>query len=113
MKKILLRDDELPKSWYNVVPDIPNGLRPPLDPDPWPGAFLPGPAVPGMLSEAAKALSRRSRSRISSGSIRSSASRSSSGRGADMERPLKYSAKAVSSKSDSDSSRIRTALHSW
>ena len=32
MKKILLRDDELPKSWYNVVPDIPNGLRPPLDP---------------------------------------------------------------------------------
>ncbi len=31
-KKIILRDDELPKQWYNVVPDIPNGLKPPLDP---------------------------------------------------------------------------------
>ncbi|MHB1349110.1 MAG: TrpB-like pyridoxal phosphate-dependent enzyme [Desulfobulbus sp.] len=32
-KKILLRDDEMPTSWYNVVPDIPNGLQPPLDPE--------------------------------------------------------------------------------
>ncbi|MEE4243260.1 MAG: TrpB-like pyridoxal phosphate-dependent enzyme [Desulfopila sp.] len=31
-KKIILRDDEMPKQWYNVVPDIPNGLKPPLDP---------------------------------------------------------------------------------
>jgi tryptophan synthase beta chain len=32
-KKILLRDDEMPTSWYNIVPDIPNGLKPPLDPE--------------------------------------------------------------------------------
>jgi len=32
-KKIILRDDEMPKQWYNVGPDIPNGLRPPLDPE--------------------------------------------------------------------------------
>jgi tryptophan synthase beta chain len=32
-KKVLLRDDEMPTSWYNVVPDIPNGLQPPLDPE--------------------------------------------------------------------------------
>ncbi len=32
-KKIILRDDEMPKQWYNVVPDIPNGLEPPLDPE--------------------------------------------------------------------------------
>ncbi|MFV0437660.1 MAG: TrpB-like pyridoxal phosphate-dependent enzyme [Desulfopila sp.] len=31
-KKIVLRDEEMPRQWYNVVPDIPNGLRPPLDP---------------------------------------------------------------------------------
>lgn len=31
-KKIILRDDEMPQQWYNVVPDIPNGLEPPLDP---------------------------------------------------------------------------------
>jgi tryptophan synthase beta chain len=31
-KKILLRDDEMPTQWYNVIPDIPNGLKPPLDP---------------------------------------------------------------------------------
>jgi tryptophan synthase beta chain len=31
-KKIVLRDDEMPSQWYNVVPDIPNGLLPPLDP---------------------------------------------------------------------------------
>ena len=32
-KKIVLRDDEMPKQWYNVAPDIPNGLLPPLDPE--------------------------------------------------------------------------------
>ncbi|MGB5230171.1 MAG: TrpB-like pyridoxal phosphate-dependent enzyme [Desulfoprunum sp.] len=32
-KKILLRDDEMPTQWYNVVPDIPGGLKPPLDPE--------------------------------------------------------------------------------
>ena len=32
-KKILLRDDEIPTQWYNVVPDIPGGLKPPLDPE--------------------------------------------------------------------------------
>jgi len=32
-KKIVLRDEEMPKQWYNVVPDIPNGLLPPLDPE--------------------------------------------------------------------------------
>lgn len=32
MKKIVLRDDEMPRQWYNVVPDIPGGLLPPLDP---------------------------------------------------------------------------------
>ena len=31
-KKIVLRDDEMPKQWYNLTPDIPNGLQPPLDP---------------------------------------------------------------------------------
>jgi len=31
-KKITLRDDEMPRQWYNVAPDIPNGLYPPLDP---------------------------------------------------------------------------------
>nr|WP_320011869.1 TrpB-like pyridoxal phosphate-dependent enzyme [uncultured Desulfobulbus sp.] len=33
MKKIVLREDEMPTRWYNVVPDIPNGLQPPLDPE--------------------------------------------------------------------------------
>ena len=33
MKKIVLREDEMPTSWYNVVPDIPGGLLPPLDPE--------------------------------------------------------------------------------
>ena len=32
MKKIVLRDDQMPTRWYNVVPDIPGGLLPPLDP---------------------------------------------------------------------------------
>ncbi len=33
IKKIVLRDDEMPLQWYNVVPDLPKGLRPPLDPE--------------------------------------------------------------------------------
>ena len=32
MKKIVLRDDQMPTRWSNVVPDIPGGLLPPLDP---------------------------------------------------------------------------------
>jgi tryptophan synthase beta chain len=31
-KKILLTEREMPRQWYNVCPDIPNGLQPPLDP---------------------------------------------------------------------------------
>ena len=33
IKKIVLRDDEMPLQWYNVVPDLPGGLQPPLDPE--------------------------------------------------------------------------------
>ncbi len=33
IKKIILRDDEMPTQWYNVTPDIPGGLLPPLDPE--------------------------------------------------------------------------------
>lgn len=33
LKKFVLRDDEMPTQWYNIVPDIPNGLQPPLDPE--------------------------------------------------------------------------------
>ena len=33
IKKIVLRDDEMPTQWYNVVPDLPNGVKPPLDPE--------------------------------------------------------------------------------
>lgn len=32
-KKIVLRDDEMPRQWYNVVPDMPGGIEPPLDPE--------------------------------------------------------------------------------
>ena len=32
VKKIFLPEDEMPTQWYNVAPDIPNGLHPPLDP---------------------------------------------------------------------------------
>ncbi len=32
MKKIVLQDDEMPRRWYNVMCDIPNGVKPPLDP---------------------------------------------------------------------------------
>ena len=31
-KKIILPDDEMVRQWYNVAPDIPGGLTPPLDP---------------------------------------------------------------------------------
>lgn len=31
-KKIFLPESEMPKQWYNVASDIPNGLMPPLDP---------------------------------------------------------------------------------
>jgi tryptophan synthase beta chain len=32
-KKILLDENEMPTQWYNVMPDIPNGIDPPLDPE--------------------------------------------------------------------------------
>lgn len=32
-KKIVLSESEMPTQWYNVIPDIPNGLQPPLDPE--------------------------------------------------------------------------------
>ena len=32
-KRILVPEDEMPKQWYNVMPDIPNGVQPPLDPE--------------------------------------------------------------------------------
>jgi len=32
VKKIILPEDQMPTQWYNVVPDIPKGLQPPLDP---------------------------------------------------------------------------------
>jgi tryptophan synthase beta chain len=31
-KKILLKEEEIPRQWYNVVPDLPGGLQPPLHP---------------------------------------------------------------------------------
>lgn len=33
MKKILLEDYEIPKQWYNILPDLPSPLEPPLDPE--------------------------------------------------------------------------------
>jgi len=32
-KKIILSESEMPTQWYNVLPDIPNGIAPPLDPE--------------------------------------------------------------------------------
>lgn len=32
-KKIFLSESEMPTRWYNIVPDIPNGMQPPLDPE--------------------------------------------------------------------------------
>jgi tryptophan synthase beta chain len=32
-KKIVLRDDEIPRQWFNIIPDLPGGLAPPLDPE--------------------------------------------------------------------------------
>ncbi|WP_457644092.1 TrpB-like pyridoxal phosphate-dependent enzyme [Persephonella sp.] len=32
MKKILLEDHEIPKQWYNILPDLPSPLEPPIDP---------------------------------------------------------------------------------
>ena len=33
MKKIMLSDHEVPTQWYNVLPDLPSPLEPPLDPE--------------------------------------------------------------------------------
>lgn len=32
MKRILLSESELPRAWYNIAPDLPQPLKPPLDP---------------------------------------------------------------------------------
>ena len=32
MRKILLDENEMPKEWYNVLPDLPEELPPPLNP---------------------------------------------------------------------------------
>jgi tryptophan synthase beta chain len=31
-KKVLLTEDEMPRQWYNILPDMPNGMLPPLHP---------------------------------------------------------------------------------
>ena len=31
-KKIFLTEDEMPRQWYNILPDMPNGMQPPLHP---------------------------------------------------------------------------------
>lgn len=31
--KVVLRDDEMPRQWYNIQADMPTPLKPPLDPD--------------------------------------------------------------------------------
>src|SRR4030042_6008769 len=31
-KKILLTEDEMPRQWYNILADMPNGMQPPLHP---------------------------------------------------------------------------------
>ena len=30
--KVLLRDDEIPREWYNVLADMPTPMHPPLHP---------------------------------------------------------------------------------
>ncbi len=30
--KIVLRDDQIPKAWYNVIPDMPGSLAPVINP---------------------------------------------------------------------------------
>ncbi len=32
VKKIFLSEDEMPRQWYNILPDLPNGLEPMLHP---------------------------------------------------------------------------------
>ncbi|MEN2974152.1 MAG: TrpB-like pyridoxal phosphate-dependent enzyme [Candidatus Caldarchaeales archaeon] len=32
IKKVLLTEDEIPKQWYNILPDLPKPLPPPIDP---------------------------------------------------------------------------------
>ena len=31
-RSIILKEDELPDKWYNVIPDLPEPLPPPMDP---------------------------------------------------------------------------------
>lgn len=32
VKKVFLKEEEIPRQWYNVLPDLPNGMQPPLHP---------------------------------------------------------------------------------
>ena len=32
VRKVLLPDEETPKEWYNILPDLPKPLPPPIDP---------------------------------------------------------------------------------
>ncbi|RQD89548.1 TrpB-like pyridoxal-phosphate dependent enzyme, partial [Methanosalsum natronophilum] len=32
LTKIILDENEMPKSWYNILPDLPTPLDPPLNP---------------------------------------------------------------------------------
>ena len=31
-KKVVLTEDEMPRQWYNILPDMPNGMLPPCIP---------------------------------------------------------------------------------
>ncbi|MEM4694249.1 MAG: TrpB-like pyridoxal-phosphate dependent enzyme, partial [Nitrososphaerota archaeon] len=32
-RKVLLSEEEIPKFWYNILPDLPKPLPPPIDPE--------------------------------------------------------------------------------
>jgi len=32
-RKVALNDSEIPKEWYNILPDLPKPLPPPIDPE--------------------------------------------------------------------------------
>ncbi|MEM0445222.1 MAG: TrpB-like pyridoxal phosphate-dependent enzyme [Nitrososphaerota archaeon] len=40
-RKVVLQDGELPKEWYNILPDLPKQLPPPIDPS----SRSPGPGI--------------------------------------------------------------------
>jgi tryptophan synthase beta chain len=50
--KVLLSEDEMPKQWYNLVPDLPTPMQPPLGPDGNPiGPEMLAPVFPMNLIE--------------------------------------------------------------